>query len=1306
MQKYTPYANKDISICNLTEGKGSSKDATEPPLMRVAKGSWLNWAASATSQCQWGDKDKDKDKGNDTLPPGSDNLEKKSKDGLIVRVKVCETDKEEANCKSYTADNGTITKKPTGLLQKYWESDKPISFGLMTGSWGNNQSGGMLRATSHSGSFEVDPNDGKLKSPLDADGGIIATLDHFRISGYNFEENKYDNDKDWGNPLSEIYLEALRYLAGKGTASIATDDAYGPEELKKNNKSWQSPINNENWCSKCSIIAISSGANSYDTDELGGHGLVHTDETDMDADTETKKVGTEEDLSGDYLISSTISDIVQCTGKTVSSLAQVQGICPEAPSLKGGYHIAGLAYYARTNDFFPKSMESANPTRPDEIYFKGVQSINTYSVALSENSPRFEIPVDGGTISIHPACEAYDTSESNKWSPCSMTDLRVESIHYDKDNDLDSGSLMIVWEDATSGSDYDMDGIERLEFSVSSGKVKIITSVVQTDSPKDMRFGYTISGSDQDIDTVTGVHNIKLPVSCPKDTNCNAVDKKPTEYGGKGSIAKQLENPLWYAAKYGGFETIDTTKAETPALQSWDEDKNEIPDAFFKATNPALLESALDKILNKVASNLASSASVAANSTRLDTTAALYQAKFSPATWNGQLLAYQIDTKDGSIASEYDWDAGKEMTDQGSGRSIFGYNDESIKGIDFVYGNLSDAQKGLITEDQLDYIKGDQSKELPKGPLRQRTGDNRLLGDIVNSDPEFISSISQGYEVLPGDAGKDYLKYITSPKFINRAPMLAVGANDGMLHVFNASLDKAKGGKEILAYVPSTILGNLKYLTLPTYIVNGNHKFFVDGSPVAGDAYINVDGDADKEWRTALVGTLGAGGKGIFALDLTFLSPGDGDYKTTEESFSASRVLWEINDKAAPVSSDLTDDDTAKRYGFTNYLGVTMGQASIVRMANGDFAAVFGNGYNSKSQTAVLYIVDIKTGHLIRSITTGVGDTTTVNGLATPLTVDINGDRIIDAIYAGDYLGNMWKFDVSDKNKDNWKVAFTSSSNQPVPLFKAISTQYETGPADNKITNYSTIQRITAKPEFARHPNGGIMLYFGTGKYFLSVDNDFPDLELDPVETFYGIWDECLNYAGGAVSCSNDPINETAKLNKSQLEIQTIDFENVDHRVTSSKEVKYPEKKGWYMDLFYKEGGGYITGEKVISQAIIRNRRIFFSTIYPDTGECVPGGNSWLMSLDALTGNKLDVSAFILSAGDLSDKETPAFIMLGEVESSVSGIKSKVGMIDTPAIVETDGATENLVGSGSSGRTEKYKISKPLGGRQSWLQIR
>ena len=109
------------------------------------------------------------------------------------------------------------------------------------------------------------------------------------------------------------------------------------------------------------------------------------------------------------------------------------------------------------------------------------------------------------------------------------------------------------------------------------------------------------------------------------------------------------------------------------------------------------------------------------------------------------------------------------------------------KALFLTMGILVTAQKALLTEAQLNYIKGDQSNEKPDGTLRKRIGPNRLMGDIVNSDPEFINSISQGYDSLPGSEGSDYLKYITSPAYRDRPPMLAVGANDGMLHVFDAS---------------------------------------------------------------------------------------------------------------------------------------------------------------------------------------------------------------------------------------------------------------------------------------------------------------------------------------------------------------------------------------------------------------------------------------------------------------------------------------------------------------------------------------
>ncbi|WP_169249530.1 hypothetical protein [Candidatus Competibacter phosphatis] len=136
MRKFTPYSQTSISICNLTQGAGVSKDintSTYPPLMRVASGEWPRWAASEVTQCQWG---------SGTQPGNSSNLVSSGHDtGLNVRVKVCVSGLEEENCVAYGSN-----KKPTGLLQKYGKPGAiSVRFGLMTGSYAKNKSGGVLR---------------------------------------------------------------------------------------------------------------------------------------------------------------------------------------------------------------------------------------------------------------------------------------------------------------------------------------------------------------------------------------------------------------------------------------------------------------------------------------------------------------------------------------------------------------------------------------------------------------------------------------------------------------------------------------------------------------------------------------------------------------------------------------------------------------------------------------------------------------------------------------------------------------------------------------------------------------------------------------------------------------------------------------------------------------------------------------------------------------------------------------------------------------------------------------------------------
>jgi type IV pilus assembly protein PilY1 len=540
---------------------------------------------------------------------------------------------------------------------------------------------------------------------------------------------------------------------------------------------------------------------------------------------------------------------------------------------------------------------------------------------------------------------------------------------------------------------------------------------------------------------------------------------------------------------------------------------------FIYAEDSAGLTTALQSTFSNIATKNASASAVAANSTRLDTSTVIYQAKFDSSDWSGRLLAYDInntedtngngvldlgedinsnsvlDTANDTIGIQL-WDASSQMPTTAAAaanRKIVTYNPSvsAPRGRDFSWSNLSTTQQTKLNtpsitgitdvgKKRVDYLRGDPSQEQPAGPFRKRT--NRL-GDIVNSDPWFVGSENYGYDSLPNPEGSSYTTFRSSTSYKQRRRMIYVGANDGMLHGFDAgsynsstSTFNSGTGAEKLAYIPDAVIPNLSNLTNPNY----THQYLVDGPPRASDAYINVGGGT--QWRTVLLGTTGAGGKAVFALDVT-----------DPDNFSASNVLWEISTMTSPVDTDRTTDN-ASIAGFQNNLGYTLPQATLARMYNGQWAAIVANGYGSTNNRAVLYIINAENGNLIRSIDTGVGSSTTPNGLSTPIAVDIDNDRITDYIYAGDLLGNLWKFDVTSSNASSWGVAYRSGST-PKPLYTAKDPS-------------NAAQPITAKPQTGRvggpPQSGGVMVYFGTGKYF-----EYGDRSTTQTQTFYGIWDIC-----------------------------------------------------------------------------------------------------------------------------------------------------------------------------------------------------
>lgn len=675
-------------------------------------------------------------------------------------------------------------------------------------------------------------------------------------------------------------------------------------------------------------------------------------------------------------------------------------------------------------------------------------------------------------------------------------------------------------------------------------------------------------------------------------------------------LSGTLTSPLWGGSTYtGDYPNLLSGAVSWPGTGSnqtgnvadlWHAAINS-RGQFFSAESPKELGNAFQTILNSILDANPASAALAANSTSLQNGTMVYQASFDSTDWSGHFKALIVQG-DGSVGSAV-WDAATLLPPHGS-RNILSYDGTSP--ILFQWASLSASQQVALNtnaagtvdnkgSERLSWLRGDATKEVRNGGV-YRSRVSTVLGDTVNSDPVFVKDENYGYANLPASVpGQSTYNAFVSGKS-SRVPMIYVGANDGMLHGFRADTGDPNSGREIVAYVPAAVYGDLSKLTAPSY----THKPFVDGAPTAGDAYFG------GSWKTILLGSLGGGGKAIFALDVT-----------NPTSMGAGQVLWEYSDSAD--------------------LGYTVGQAQIARLNDGTWAAVFGNGYNSASDRAYLYLVNLQTGLLIKKIPAGTG---TSNGLSTPVLYDSNGDMTLDAVYAGDLQGNLWKFDLTGSNVATWGVAYGGT-----PLFVARNASAQ-------------VQPITSAPRIGAHPNGGELIHFGTGQYLTLGDTTSSE-----VQSYYAIWD------------NGTPVLTT---DRSELQVQTIDAETIEFgksvRETSGNTVNWGGgARGWYLDLLPPSGSG---GERItVSPRLIYDRTLFV-TRKPSTDQCVPGGESWVMQLDAVTGARYASPVFDLDNDD-------AFTTADNLASGnvASGFKTTVGIASAPVFLTGTGG-----GYGASGQ--------------------
>jgi len=642
----------------------------------------------------------------------------------------------------------------------------------------------------------------------------------------------------------------------------------------------------------------------------------------------------------------------------------------------------------------------------------------------------------------------------------------------------------------------------------------------------------------------------------------------------------------------------------------------------YSASDTTTLNTAFSAIFTDIITKTAAASAVALNSQSINTGSALYQGKFTSGSWSGQLLSIPINP-DGSLGTAT-WDAGSVINGlTPTSRVILSYKPSTALGIPFRWPanpnspaatELDTSQSTALNTNagqvvdgngsaRLDYLRGSAVNEGSAG-LMFRARPISKLGDIVGSAPNYIAAPQFNYNE------SSYATFRAT--YQNRKVMVYVGANDGMMHGFDAG-----SGTETLAYVPSRVYTNLSLLTASPY----THHYFVDGSPNSADVYY-----ADNSIHTVLVSGMGNGARGIFALNVT-------DPTKFSEANAASLVNFEF--------TDLNDPD----------VGYISDQVPIVKLNNGVWAAIFGNGYNSTGTGyATLFIVNIQTGALIKKITTSVGSAATPNALANPIAIDTDGNQTVDTVYAGDLQGNLWKFDISDPNPANWKLAYKL---------------------------FASGQPITTTPEVGQHPNGGYLVYFGTGKYLETTD-----ITTTNQNAIYALWDN-----GAAITSSTNLLVQTVT--------GVATYNGSTYRLTTKNPINWAVNQGWYINL-------PTTGERVITDSVLHSGRIIVTSMIPSSAVCSYGGTSWLMELSFLDGSMITSPVFdtngdgILTATDVST----AGVQLGSIGSAPAIIRSTIippgsAPLEGKYINESSGTTSHVVES-----------ANPTASRRiSWQQV-
>lgn len=698
---------------------------------------------------------------------------------------------------------------------------------------------------------------------------------------------------------------------------------------------------------------------------------------------------------------------------------------------------------------------------------------------------------------------------------------------------------------------------------------------------------------------------------------------------------------------------------------------------FFSANDPTELINALNEVVTNIIERTArGSTSTVTSGVVTDDTLA-YSPSFDSSSWSGTLVARTVN--DNGTFNDVEWDANCVLTGghcdsiggtvpQQSTRYLYAY-DKSTDSVVPFDTSLPATLKSQIQLSALDYagsifgtvitagdvnniieyVAGDRSNETANGgTFRDRKG---LMADIINSTPTIVRGPGEFYDDLywPDNSTENsnpYLDFKIAQK--DRKNMVYIGANGGMLHAFETAED-GSGAEERWAFMPSEAVPNIHHLP------SNKHHSFVNANTVVRDVFIN------GSWRTILIGGMRYGGQGFYALDITN---------------AASRqptVLWEF-----------TDEDDAD-------LGFTYGEAEIVRLSStGEWVALLPNGYNNSEKdhtnlgdprnilsltgTSVLYVVRLSDGQLIKKFDSGVGAATTPNGMASPVAVDseyygapgqpIGLDLGADYAYAGDLYGNLWKFDLSSPNPGSWSMsAVVSAGSAPDVLPITVKP------------------RVIAVPDAQQSKENDVIVIYGTGKYIETPDRDT------------NIGDQYLVGLVDGLESTN------TNLNISDPSFIEQSFGGGGrYRTLTNREVNLSVQNGWKIKLPEQ-------GERIFNPLALFGTELLIATSNITAGidPCLPGGRSWLLAIDPLTGGTPTLD------GEIQHIFENITVTVGGTPTTISGSGTGVlvndFIIGKPPILEQQGTGSTTLLIEGSENTEQISLTKFTWRRRNWTNI-